>query len=164
MTGREIHFTYLNGPDVERLALTDEEILGAVEAGLAAQGLGQAVIEPRVHLEPDPAFRGHFNVLRGYVAPLSLAGNAASRLEFAPTSLEGAAHQRHGLGGEIAVREWHVSLRAHGGTVVTPAELLFPPGGGSAAMASEAARPSYPSLRAEELEGREVQSPPVSPL
>lgn len=23
---------------------------------------------------PDPAFRGHFNVLRGYVAPLSLAG------------------------------------------------------------------------------------------
>jgi ornithine cyclodeaminase len=74
MTGREIHFTYLNGPDVERLALTDEEILGAVEAGLAAQGLGQAVIEPRVHLEPDPAFRGHFNVLRGYVAPMGLAG------------------------------------------------------------------------------------------
>ena len=30
--------------------------------------------EPRVHLEPDPAFRGHFNVLRGYIAPLKLAG------------------------------------------------------------------------------------------
>jgi len=72
--GKEIHFTYLNGPDVERLALTDEEILGAVEAGLRAQGLGQTVIEPRVHLEPDPAFRGHFNVLRGYVAPMGLAG------------------------------------------------------------------------------------------
>jgi ornithine cyclodeaminase len=27
-----------------------------------------------VHLEPDPAFRGHFNVLRGYVAPMGLAG------------------------------------------------------------------------------------------
>ena len=74
MTGREIHFTYLNGPEVERLALTDEEILAAVEAGLRAQGLGQTVIEPRVHLEPDPAFRGHFNVLRGYVAPMGLAG------------------------------------------------------------------------------------------
>jgi len=74
MTGREIHFTYLNGPDVERLALTDEEILAAVEAGLAAQGRGETVIEPRVHLEPDPAFRGHFNVLRGYVAPMNLAG------------------------------------------------------------------------------------------
>jgi alanine dehydrogenase len=74
MSHSEIHFTYLNGPDVERLALTDEEILAAVEAGLRAQGLGQTVIEPRVHLEPDPAFRGHFNVLRGYVAPMGLAG------------------------------------------------------------------------------------------
>ena len=27
-----------------------------------------------MHLEPDPAFRGHFNVLRGYVAPLDTAG------------------------------------------------------------------------------------------
>ena len=70
----EIHLTYLNGPDVERLALTDAEILGAVEAGLAAQGRGETVIEPRVHLVPDAAFRGHFNVLRGYVAPLGVAG------------------------------------------------------------------------------------------
>jgi len=54
--------------------MTDEEILAAVEGGLRAQGLGQTVIEPRMHLTPDPAFRGHFNVLRGYVAPLSLAG------------------------------------------------------------------------------------------
>jgi alanine dehydrogenase len=74
VTGQEIYLTYLNGPDVERLALTDQEILDGVEAGLRAQGLGQTVIEPRVHLEPDPAFRGHFNVLRGYVAPLNLAG------------------------------------------------------------------------------------------
>lgn len=70
----EIHLTYLNGPDVARLALTDDEILDAVEQGLLAQGLGQTVIEPRVHLIPDPAFNGHFNVLRGYVAPLGLAG------------------------------------------------------------------------------------------
>ena len=27
-----------------------------------------------MHLEPDPALRGHLNVLRGYVAPLGLAG------------------------------------------------------------------------------------------
>lgn len=69
-----IRFTWLNGPDIARLAMTDGEILAAVEGGLLAQGLGQTVIEPRVHLTPDPAFRGHFNVLRGYVAPLSLAG------------------------------------------------------------------------------------------
>jgi alanine dehydrogenase len=69
-----IRFIWLNGPDIARLAMTDEEILAAVEGGLRAQGLGQTVIEPRMHLTPDPAFRGHFNVLRGYVAPLSLAG------------------------------------------------------------------------------------------
>lgn len=70
----EISFTYLNGPDIDRLALGDDEILDAVEAGLLAQGRGETVIEPRVHLEPDPAFRGHFNLLRGYIAPMNLAG------------------------------------------------------------------------------------------
>jgi ornithine cyclodeaminase len=69
-----VFLTYLGGPEIEALALTDEEILAAVEAALVAQGRGQAVIEARVHLVPDPAFRGHFNVLRGYVAPLGVAG------------------------------------------------------------------------------------------
>src|SRR5206468_7630849 len=54
--------------------MTDDEILAAVDAGLRAQGRGETVIEPRVHLVPDPAFNGHFNVLRGYVGPLGLAG------------------------------------------------------------------------------------------
>jgi ornithine cyclodeaminase len=66
--------TFLGAADVERLALTDDEILDAVDGGLRAQGLGETRVEPRVHLEPDPALRGHFNVLRGYVAPLGLAG------------------------------------------------------------------------------------------
>ena len=73
-TTAEITLTYLNGPDIARLELTNDEILDAVEVGLRAQGDGRAVIAPRVHLQPDPAFRGHFNVLRGYVAPLDLAG------------------------------------------------------------------------------------------
>jgi len=71
---QEIHFTYLNALDVEKLALTDAEILAAVEAGLKAQGNGQTVIEPRVHLIPESSAKGHFNVLRGYVKPLGLAG------------------------------------------------------------------------------------------
>src|SRR3982751_815376 len=71
--------TYLNAPDVARLALTDDEILAGVEAGLRAQGEGRTVIEPRMHLAPGRDARGepidgHFNVLRGYVAPLKLAG------------------------------------------------------------------------------------------
>src|SRR5438552_17259777 len=70
----QIALTWLGGRDIERLALGDDEILAAVEAGLIAQGKREAVIEPRVHLVPDPSFKGHFNVLRGYVAPLGLAG------------------------------------------------------------------------------------------
>jgi alanine dehydrogenase len=73
-TAKEIHLTYLNGPDVARLALTDEEILAAVEAALAAQGRRETVIEPRVHLVPESPAKGHFNVLRGFVKPLGVAG------------------------------------------------------------------------------------------
>ena len=69
-----VNLTYLNGPDVERLALSDAEILAAVEAALKAQGEGRTVIEPRVHLIPESSDRGHFNVLRGVVWPLGLAG------------------------------------------------------------------------------------------
>ena len=65
---------FLGGPDVAALALSDDEILAAVEAGLAAQGRGETVIEPRMHLAPDASFNGHFNVLRGYIAPMTLAG------------------------------------------------------------------------------------------
>ena len=32
------------------------------------------MLEPREHLVPDPAFNGHFNLLRAYVAPLDVAG------------------------------------------------------------------------------------------
>jgi len=69
-----VTITYLSGPDIDRLSLSDEEILAAVERGLHAQGMGEAVIEPRVHLVPGSSNKGHFNVLRGYVAPLQLAG------------------------------------------------------------------------------------------
>ncbi len=69
-----ISITYLNGHDVEKLALTDAEILAAVEEGLRAQGNGQTVIEPRMHLIPESSDKGHFNVLRGVVKPLGLAG------------------------------------------------------------------------------------------
>jgi alanine dehydrogenase len=71
---QEIHFTYLNAPDVERLALTDSEILDAIEGALKAQGEGKTVIYPRVHLVPEDSAKGHFNVLRGFIQPLGVAG------------------------------------------------------------------------------------------
>jgi ornithine cyclodeaminase len=72
---RAIYIDYLNGLDIAELGITDDEVLEAVEAGLSAQGRGETVIEPRVHLTPDPAIHGHFNVLRGAIgAPVNLAG------------------------------------------------------------------------------------------
>jgi ornithine cyclodeaminase len=62
-----IELTYLSGADVDRLALSDDEILAAVREVLAQQGRGETVIEPRTHLFPDRA-AGHFNVLRGVTA------------------------------------------------------------------------------------------------
>ena len=71
----EIHITYLNGPDIEQLAITDQEILDAIESSLGAQGRGSCVIEPRMHLAPKAGVDGHFNVLRGAIgAPIDLAG------------------------------------------------------------------------------------------
>ena len=69
-----IYIDFLNRFDVEALAITDGEILDAIETSLATQGRGEAVIEPRMHLEPGVA-NGHFNVLRGALrAPIDLAG------------------------------------------------------------------------------------------
>jgi alanine dehydrogenase len=69
-----LHIVYLNGPDLKRLALSDVEILDAVEQGLDAQGRQEVVIEPRVQLVPENSAIGHFNVLRSAVRPLGLAG------------------------------------------------------------------------------------------
>jgi alanine dehydrogenase len=71
---RAISIAYLNRLDVERLALSEDDILAAVEASLQAQGNGETVIEPRMHLVPESSDKGHFNILRGIVRPLGLAG------------------------------------------------------------------------------------------
>jgi alanine dehydrogenase len=70
----ELAIRFLSGHDVDQLELGADAILAAVEDALAAQGRGDVVLEPREHLVPDPAFNGHFNLLRAYVAPLDVAG------------------------------------------------------------------------------------------
>jgi alanine dehydrogenase len=74
MTMPEIFLHYLNHPDVQALAMTDAEIVAAVEGALGAQARGETTIEPRMHLVPEKDYPGHFNVLRGYIRPLKLAG------------------------------------------------------------------------------------------
>jgi len=69
-----IELEYLSGLDIERLDFANEDILMAINDALVAAGRGETVIEPRVHLQPGAGQQGHFNVLRGYVAPLGYAG------------------------------------------------------------------------------------------
>ncbi len=71
---KSISIRYLGGPDIAALDMSNDEILEAVESSLRAQGLGQTVIEPRMHLVADKSFAGHFNVLRGYLADSNTAG------------------------------------------------------------------------------------------
>jgi alanine dehydrogenase len=68
-----IELSYLNASDIARLALSDGEILQSIRAVLAAQGRGETVIEPRVHLfaRPGREADGPFNVLRGATAELA---------------------------------------------------------------------------------------------
>jgi ornithine cyclodeaminase len=65
---------FISGQDIEKMKLSNQEILDAVEGSLVAQGNRQVVIEPREHLIPNPEFHGHFNILRGYIEPLNVAG------------------------------------------------------------------------------------------
>ncbi len=74
MAGPSVDIRFLSARDVEELSLTTADVLEAVEASLRAQGEGEVVLEPREHLVPDPAFHGHFNLLRAYVRPLGVAG------------------------------------------------------------------------------------------
>jgi ornithine cyclodeaminase len=71
---QKIDITFLNGPDVAALNLSNDEILDAVASALAAQGRGETVIEPRTHLVPESSSKGHFNILRGFIKPLHVAG------------------------------------------------------------------------------------------
>lgn len=90
-----IYVTYLNRFDVEALAMTDDEILAAIEAQLAAQGRGETVIEPRMHLEPGVA-HGHFNVLRGSMGGAVDAAGVKVVSDFHDNYL-------HGLPSELAI-------------------------------------------------------------
>lgn len=69
-----MEFMFISGLDIEKMNITNQEILDAVESSLLAQGNKQVVIEPREHLIPNPEFHGHFNILRGYIEPLNVAG------------------------------------------------------------------------------------------
>ena len=65
---------FISGADIERLALTRAEIFEAVTDAVRAQGQGEVVLEPRVHLNPPNGGRGHFNILRAHLGTAHVSG------------------------------------------------------------------------------------------
>ena len=72
--GPALTLRFVAGPDVDALDVTRAEILAAVEGAVRAQGEGDVVLEPRVHLAPPNGGAGHFNVLRGHLGPEHVSG------------------------------------------------------------------------------------------
>jgi alanine dehydrogenase len=64
---------FLSARDIELLSLARGEILSTVEDAVRAQGNGQVVLEPRMHLVP-PSTSGHFNILRGHLRAQHVSG------------------------------------------------------------------------------------------
>jgi len=72
LSGARLRF--VSDLDVAALRPASAEILASVEAAVRAQGYGDVVLEPRVHLVPPNGGKGHFNILRGYVGPDNVCG------------------------------------------------------------------------------------------
>ena len=72
--GPALTLRFVAGPDVDALDVGRAEILAAVEGAVRAQGEGEVVLEPRVHLTPPNGGAGHFNVLRGHLGPEHVSG------------------------------------------------------------------------------------------
>lgn len=96
MTG--IWLRFLNGADIDALAVTHAEVIEAVESVVDAHGRGRTVFEPRTHLIPDNGGAGHFNILRGHVSALGERGVSGVKVvgDFVP-------NYQHGLPSEMAM-------------------------------------------------------------
>ena len=72
--GDGLWLRFLSGPDIDALGISNAEVVAAVEDAVRAHGDGRVVVEPRVHLVPDPGGAGHFNVLRGHLPGPGVSG------------------------------------------------------------------------------------------
>jgi ornithine cyclodeaminase/alanine dehydrogenase-like protein (mu-crystallin family) len=72
--GGPLWLRFVSGLDVDALGVSRAEVLAAVEGALRAQGEGNVVLEPRVHLVPPNQGAGHFNVLRGHLGIENVSG------------------------------------------------------------------------------------------
>ncbi|MBL7261066.1 ornithine cyclodeaminase family protein [Paractinoplanes lichenicola] len=90
-TGAALWIRFLNGADIDALAITPADVIAAVENVVAAHGRGETVFEPRTHLVPNNGGVGHFNVLRGHVDTLGERGLSGVKVvgDFVPNYQKG---------------------------------------------------------------------------
>ena len=84
-----VYIDFLNRFDIESLAITDDEILTAIERSLISQGHGETEIEPRTHIRPRTDVEGHFNVLRGWIGGEIDSAGVKVVGDFVPNYLQG---------------------------------------------------------------------------
>ena len=70
----QLWLRFLSGPDIDALGIPNADVVAAVEEAVRAHGEGRVVLEPRVHLVPEPGGAGHFNVLRGHLPAPGVSG------------------------------------------------------------------------------------------
>jgi len=68
-----LEILFLSKEDVDQLELGLSEVMDAIEAGLRAHGLRQVIMPSKDHLALDYPHR-LFNILKGYVEPINVAG------------------------------------------------------------------------------------------
>jgi ornithine cyclodeaminase/alanine dehydrogenase-like protein (mu-crystallin family) len=146
--GPALTLRFVTGPDVDALDVGRAEILAAVEGAVRAQGDGDVVLEPRVHLAPPNGGAGHFNVLRGHLGPEHVSGVKVVG--------DFVGNWRLGLPSELALvllldpdtgMPVGIVLAEHLGTpvraVATPADGLRPPWGRSGSCAATSTRAAW---------------------
>lgn len=69
-----LRIRYLSAEHVSRWLPRRHDLLAVVERVLLAQGRGEVVLEPRVHLQPRSGSVGHFNVLRAHLNDADTSG------------------------------------------------------------------------------------------
>jgi len=71
---RSLELLFLNQRDLDSIVLSMDDILLAVEEGLRQHGLKKVTLPPKSHLDLEAEFSGHFNILKGYVSSIDVAG------------------------------------------------------------------------------------------
>lgn len=73
-SSRSLQILFLNQRDLDSIELSMDEVLKAVEEGLRQHGLKRVILPAKSHLDLEERYRGHFNILKGYVPSIEVAG------------------------------------------------------------------------------------------